>query len=390
MDAEVLVIGGGPAGLAAAIAAAQAGFSVEVAEPCPGAIDKCCGEGLLPPAVDALRQLGIPVATLAEQGRRLSGIGFHHSGQSAWADFPACGQVAVGLRRTELHALLAGRARELGVRVTPAAGRVRVEGGAVRAFVGGQERRPRWTRWIIGADGAQSAVRRAAGLDEGGVASRRFALRQHFKLAPGAETPDGVEVYWAAGAQAYVTPVGGAQVGVAVLASAKPEERGVSAMRAAVARFPALARRLRGAEPCSSPRGAMTAHRTLRQVQRGRVALVGDASGGVDAITGDGLSLAFLQALALGRALQAGDLRLYQQDHDRLLRPARVMSRALLAMGAHPALTQASMLLLARVPGLFRSLLRLHIQPPFSAPPIPGVQENPPWQAALISIKSRM
>ena len=374
MHPDVLVIGGGPAGLAAAIAAAQAGFSVELAEPCPDAIDKCCGEGLLPAAVGALRQLGIPLATLAAQGCSVSGIGFHHHRQHAAANFPSSAPAALGMRRTSLHALLAARARELGVRWTPASARLLVCGDTVRVLLGEQERAP---RWIVGADGAQSAVRSAAGLDRGRVASRRFALRQHFQLPADAQTPAGVEVYWAPGAQAYVTPVGAGRIGIAVLASRKLGH-GEAAMQAALARFPALAPLLLGAAPCSGARGAVTTHRTLHQAQRGSIALVGDASGGVDAITGDGLSLAFQQALALASALRRGDLGLYRQAQRRLLRPARLMSRALLAMGAHPALTHASMLLLARAPGLFPALLRLHTHTPLQVVP---TQENSLWPA---------
>ena len=150
-------------------------------------------------------------------------------------------------------------------------------------------------------------------------------------------------------------------------------------MPAALALFPALADSLHGAVPVSRPRGAVTVHRTLRSVYRGNFALVGDAAGGVDAITGDGLALAFQQAVALGGALQGGDLEAYGRAHGRLLRPARLMSRALLAMGSCPAGTAACMALLGQLPGVFNGLLRMHAR---SANQAPYTAEAAPWQAA--------
>ncbi len=72
--------------------------------------------------------------------------------------------------------------------------------------------------------------------------------------------------------------------------------------------FPELARRIGGAELTGRERGAITMTRKFRHVQRGNVALVGDASGSVDAITGEGLALGFRQAMALADALERGDL----------------------------------------------------------------------------------
>ncbi len=348
MQPDVLIIGGGPAGLACAIAAAQAGARVEVAEPQKGAIDKCCGEGLLPPAVAALLRLGVSVA---EHGFPFAGIAFLHQGKKAQARFRT---PAFGVRRTALHTLLRARACAAGVQITPAGARL-LPNGRVCLSDGG-ERRP---LWVVGADGAQSAVRAAAGLERGHLASRRYAMRQHFRLAEGRAVPEFVEVHWAPNAQAYVTPVGPREVGVAVVSTAK-----LTGMDGLPALFPALAEQLKGAVACSSPRGAVTLHRTLRAVVRGRVGLVGDASGGVDAITGDGLSLAFAQALPLGAALAAGDLRQYAAEHRRLMRLPRLMSHTLLWMGGGNAVTGAAVGLLAHAPGLFPALLRFHTYVP--------------------------
>lgn len=352
MRAEVVVAGGGPAGLAAAIAAAQNGFSVEVAEPCVGAIDKCCGEGLMPPALHALAQLGIPASVIEAAGAPLTGIRFLAGRQMAQAAFSSSSSAGYGVRRVVLHGLLQARARELGVRITPASAKWFWQDGKPRVEIGGKRRE---AAWLVGADGAQSAARGVLGLDAGRVASRRFAVRQHFEFVAGKSAGAWVEVYWTRGAQAYLTPVREGCVGVAILA---PEKLGT--MDKALKMFPALRKKLDGSMICSASRGAVSSHRTLRRVSRGHAALVGDASGSVDAITGEGLSLAFAQAVALGEAMRRGDLRIYEQEHESLMRPARLMSHALLTMGAAKPMTTGGIALLRWVPGLFAGLLGLH------------------------------
>ncbi len=348
---DVLVIGGGPAGLAAAIAAAQHGFAVQVAEPCSTEIDKCCGEGLLPPAVKALARLGISAAQLAATGFPFADISFRRKQHIASSSF-AVAHAAFGVRRTALCALLAARAEEAGVERIKKAAKLLSLAGRATVLVGDRVLSP---RWIVAADGAGSAARRAAGLDVGQLSSSRFALRQHFRLGDADQTPARVEVHWGDGTQAYVTPVATGVVGIAMLSRHK-----LADMPAALAGFPALEHLVHGATACSRPRGAVSVHRTLRKVQAGPLALVGDASGSVDAITGDGLALAFQQAVFLAAALQAGHLEQYQTAHNQLLRPARIMSRTLLAMSAHPAMTRAAMMALGHVPGLFQLLLRVH------------------------------
>lgn len=81
---DLLVAGGGPAGLATAIHAARAGLDVVVAEPRPGPVDKACGEGLMPAAVHALADLGVAVG-----GRPLRGIRYVDARYEAEAHFRA-------------------------------------------------------------------------------------------------------------------------------------------------------------------------------------------------------------------------------------------------------------------------------------------------------------
>jgi flavin-dependent dehydrogenase len=98
----------------------------------------------------------------------------------------------------------------------------------------------------------------------------------------------------------------------------------------------------------------------VRGVVRGNLALAGDASGYVDAITGEGLSLAFQQAEALAAALAAGDLRRYAAAHRRAARLPDAMTRLLLFAEARPGLRRRTVRALAADPALFSRLLAIH------------------------------
>jgi flavin-dependent dehydrogenase len=235
-----------------------------------------------------------------------------------------------------------------------APGGVRVGGELVRC------------RWIVGADGSQSAVRHAGGLEQGGKHSRRFGSRRHFRIEPWSDL---VEVYWADGAQAYVTPVAQDEIGVAVIAS-DPLHR----YQDLLSLFPALAARLAGAVATSRVRGAVTASRRLARVTRANLALIGDASGSVDALTGLGLSLAFQQAVALGEALEQGDLAVYSAAHRRIVRTPRVMEALVLAMDRRAWFRRQAIRALAAEPEHFSRLLAAHtggMAPVFSALHVP-------------------
>jgi len=208
-------------------------------------------------------------------------------------------------------------------------------------------------RWIVGADGVGSRVRRWCGLNEQRHGARRFASRMHYRVEPWSRH---VEVYWGEGAQAYVTPIGEESVCV-VLVSRLPGVR-LSSLQTL---FPNLAERLCHATCIGAERGAVTLSRQLKKVHRGNVALVGDASGSVDAITGAGLNLGFRQALVLAGAMQTGDLSAYQQAHRRLARRPILMGRLLLLLDAQPRLRRRIMHALSAHPALFARLLAVHI-----------------------------
>jgi flavin-dependent dehydrogenase len=341
---DVFVIGGGPAGLAAAIAARQQGLRVLVADGAKPPIDKACGEVLMPDAITALARLGIFLP--AADRSTLHGVRFVGSGVSAEAAFPS-DTAAVSIRRTVLHRIIAERAATLGVGLLWQSVVTGIRGEEV--LLGNRSVR---TSWIIGADGANSRVRRWADLDAYSHTKLRYAFRRHYRVAP---WNDRMEIHWGKRCQGYATAVGNDQVCVAA-ASSSPDLR----LESALAEFPELDARLRGAESTSAERGAVSANRTLRRVWKRNVALIGDASGTVDAITGEGLGLAFGQALALANCLQANTLIGYQAAHRRLaLRPS-LMARLMLTLDGRPTVQQRTLQVFRKHPEIFRHLLALH------------------------------
>ena len=166
-----------------------------------------------------------------------------------------------------------------------------------------------------------------------------------------------MEVHWGQGCQLYITPTGPSEICV-VLISSDSHLR----LDDALPRFPEVAARLRGAEPMTAERGAVTATRRLDRVVTGDIALVGDASGSVDAVTGEGLCLLFQQALALGDALAEGRLDGYQAAHRSIgRRPAR-MAEMLLMLDRHARLRSRALCALAADPALFSRLLAMHVE----------------------------
>jgi flavin-dependent dehydrogenase len=332
---DVFIAGGGPAGLAAAIAARLKGFDVVVADAASPPIDKVCGEGLMPDSLEALRQLGVKLDT--EQSFAFRGIRFLGAGGSVAADFPR-GQ-GIAIRRHRLHQSLIDRAQELGVHLH---WRTRVTGiHDVSA------------RWIVGADGERSRVRHWAGLEAVRSESHRYGFRRHYRIEP---WTDFMEVYWGDGCQMYVTPVGDGELCVALI-TRDPHLRIDQAMPL----FPELARRLNFAPMLDRERGAVTATRRLRRVCDGPIALIGDASGSVDAITGEGMGLAFRQSLALAGALASDHLAAYQAAHRRLARRPAFMAELMLLLDRFPGLRPLVLRTFAAEPVIFERLLAVHV-----------------------------
>ncbi len=324
-DVDVIVAGAGPVGLAAAIEARMRGFSVAIVEPRRGAIDKACGEGLMPGAVTALARLGVEPA-----GHTVTGIRYVSGNREAVHEFRhGAGR---GVRRTVLQTALFERARELDIGMV--AGRVDaiwqddagVTAGGIRAS------------WLLACDGLHSPIARQLALTRpttpasrwpsGSRAHRRYGLRRHFVTEPWSTL---VDVHWTEHAEIYVTPVDDRLVGVAVLG---PQH---TAFSSALASVPELRERLHGAEFGSQQRGAGPLRQSTVARTLGRVLLVGDASGYVDAITGEGIRVGLAQARAAVDAIAAGDPAVYERTWRIVTRDMRMLTLGLVAWAMSPA-----------------------------------------------------
>ena len=364
---DLVIAGAGPAGLATAIHARMSGLRVVVLERRSSLMDKACGEGIMPDGAVALKTMGVRFAP--HECRPLAGIRYIAGELVAEGRFRR--GPGLGVQRMVLARLLLERALEVGADILfdcsveawesdEAEVRVRTAaGGIIRGGL------------LVGADGLHSNVRRTAGLELGrgkpGVrkAPRRFGVRRRFAVEPWTEL---VEVHLADGAEAYVTPVAPDVVSVALLfevplRGGSDDSNTVSpgtTFEQLMALFPAVERRLAFGAPLDRARGAGPLRQMVRGRVAGRVVLVGDAAGYLDALTGQGLELAFGTAAALVDVVRSGEsLERYESAYGRLTRDYYRLTGLLLRATRYRPVRRGLVRLLDIVPGAFDRVLEL-------------------------------
>jgi len=337
---DLLIVGAGPAGLSTALLADGAGLTCAVLDRRAPPIDKACGEGLMPGTVAALERLGVPIG-----GRPFRGIRYRDDDRSAVALF--AGRPGLGVRRTALNAALVTAVRDRGIPI----GQHTVT--AVRQHRDGVTVDDLSARFLVGADGLHSRIRALAGLAGSPVAGRerRWGLRCHVRVAPWTNL---VEVYWghAGEGEAYVTPIAADRVGVALLSGRR------TSFSEQLAAFPDLAERLSAAER-GTVRGAGPLRQRVSGRCAGRILLVGDAAGYLDALTGEGIGVAIRGAAALVDCVRRGRPDAYEAAWRTASRRYRLLTGPLLAAASRPALRRAIVPVAAQMPRTFRRAVRV-------------------------------
>jgi flavin-dependent dehydrogenase len=353
---DVAVIGGGPAGLAAGIELARRGLSVHLFEKRPEIPDKACGEGILPEGAEWLASRGIPQLIDPAWSSEFVGIRYVEDGKlCAEARFRR--GHGLGVRRIALIAAMEKAATAAGVHLhhgVPAKlieqrpDAVRIEAGETLE-----------TSLVVAADGLNSGWRGSLDLEPGLPAIRRFGQRRHFR---GVDPGEFVEVHWSDGVEAYLTPVGHLNCGIAFLWEATDSRATYDDL---LAKFPAIKQRFSGIETTSEVRGAGPLARTVKRCVSHRVVLLGDSAGYADAITGEGMSIAFASASSLGevaqRAVQGdlGALQQYANAHAKLFRRYALFANSLVWLSRRPRLRRTVFAALRRAPSLFENALSL-------------------------------
>ncbi|MBM74227.1 MAG: monooxygenase [Proteobacteria bacterium] len=343
---DVLIIGGGPSGVSAAIFAALNGLKPIIWDFKEGIIDKACGEGLMPAAIKKLDQMGVELKNY----HPFLGIRYIDQKNIAEADFSQ--GPGKGVRRLELHEALIKRAKELGVQWEHRKAK------KLQIFTDHVEVDEVKAKYVIAADGLHSPIRKQLGLSLPAKNASRVGLRRHYHQKPWSSY---VEVYWHPQAEAYVTPVSDQEVGVAILffkENTIPKSQSKNQYEHMLSLFPNLKAKLSG-EYASSLRGAGPFEQRTHAQQSGNVLLVGDAAGYLDPLTGEGIRLGLDSAEAAVQAITNNDVQSYNRSWKQITRRYWFLTAGLLKLRKIELLRKAMIPFLKSCPRIFRFIISL-------------------------------
>ena len=368
---DVVVVGAGPAGSAAAIFLRQRGRDVLLLDEARFPRDKVCGESISPGAHRLLADLGVEPAVRVLAPFPLRGMALTSpDGTSFLGEYRDAAEPGLALRRDVFDKVLLDAARAAGAEVREG---VRATGLAFRDGVvagvtceDGRDPETIRARLVIGADGRRSVVARRLGLLREHRSLRKFAVRGHWEGMEALEERG--EMHVGGGGYCGIAPLAPRRANVAfVLDRAEMAAAGAdleSFYRDTLRRWPRVAERLARASLLGPPRAIGPLALEASRVSAPGALLVGDSAGFYDPFTGEGVTLALrsaeMAAEVADRALQSGgnaDLRVYDRTRDASTRDKFRINRMLQRVVAHPALSNAMARRLSRRPDLADKLV---------------------------------
>lgn len=302
-DAQVIVVGGGPAGSTTAFFLARAGCDVLLVDRVAFPRDKPCSEYLSPQASRLLHELGVLDSLEAAPSEKLEGMRVHapdgtvfEGSFSAPTGFRAFRDYGLAIRRPLLDTALLMCAERVGVRIRTGVDvrdlvwdeHDRVEG--VLARENGRQQTLR-APLVVGADGLRSVVARRASLGKHGRWPRRLALVRHYRGVTH-DAPVG-DMHVFEGGYAGFAPVGDDLTNVAVVIPTRLSREIGNDRDAIMTQLlesqPAVAARVAHAEPATPTRAIGPFNWHAKHAWTPGAALVGDAADFFDPFTGEGM-----------------------------------------------------------------------------------------------------
>lgn len=315
--ADVVVVGAGPSGSAAAAWAARSGRDVLLIDACEFPRDKACGDGLTPRAVAELRALGLRDwldGRIRHHGLRMAGYGADVEVRWPGKSFP---MTSSAVPRTELDdrirqvAADSGAAMALGRKCVDVA---RDSAGRVEAVILADGSRV-GCRWLIVADGARSPLGRVLGRQWHqqtvyGVAARAYLA------SPRADEPwisSDLELRSADGqvlpGYGWIFPLGNGQVNIGVGALATAKRPAEVALRPLLRHYADLKRSAWGftGQPQAHASALLPMGGAVSGVAGPNWMLIGDAAACVNPLNGEGIDYGLETGRLAAQMLDSGE-----------------------------------------------------------------------------------
>lgn len=362
-DYDVVIVGAGPAGVACALTLAKHNLEVALVEKRAFPVVKACGESILPMGVAHLKKLGILERIKPEHYHPTEGICYHINHHSSKANF--IDGYGLGINRSILSQAFSAAINDYPSITMFDHTAIKDIDFPFLTFMHKEKLFHCSSNFVVGADGLRSRVREILGIKTKLPHFRRWAMTAHFGVEPWSSL---VEIYLHNNAEAYVSPTGPKEVNIVLMWSPKKYSvKTKSPFFSLLSLFPELEKRLN--PPFMLHKAHAIGpfhHRAKRRFTTLQAALIGDAAGYTDPLTGEGINYGLFEGqllgqklasrLAAGQSMSQNDLRYFQLVANLKKLPHEMLTYGMLLMQSQPALFERVVHYFNRKPNVLSAL----------------------------------